>query len=177
MSSTALPQLNAPRPVPAAIRHEMLFFNVFRLVQALVYIGLAFAPSKIGGVSAGSLQFALVVTLPYLLFAVAALSLTRRCVPYAKAAVSVWLVVDIIVSVLAISAIGYARIGIAMMLAVNLAAGALILSLRVSSFFAALATLGLLGHALLAAPDNLQGDRDLLESALFGVAYFAITAL
>ena len=177
MSSTALPQLNAPRPVPAAIRHEMLFFNVFRLVQALVYIGLAFAPSKIGGVSAGSLQFALVVTLPYLLFAVAALALTGRCAPYAKATVSIWLVVDIAAAVLAISAIGYARIGIAMMLAVNLGVGALILSLRFSSFFAALATLGVLGHAVLAGPGNSLGERNLLESGLFGLAYFSITTL
>lgn len=177
MTSTALPQLAAPQAIPPAIRHELLFLNGFRLVQALVYIGLAFAPRRIGGIPPDSVQFALIVTLPYLLFAVAALALTRRCVPYAKAAVSAWLVVDIIATVLAISAIGYARIGIAMMLAVNLAAGALILSLRSSSFFAALATLGLLGHALLAEPGNLQGDRDLLESALFGVAYFAITAL
>ena len=177
VSSTALPQLNAPRPVPAAIRHEMLFFNVFRLVQALVYIGLAFAPSKIGGVSAGSLQFALVVTLPYLLFAVAALALTGRCAPYAKATVSIWLVVDIAAAVLAISAIGYARIGIAMMLAVNLGVGALILSLRFSSFFAALATLGVLGHAVLAGPGNSLGERNLLESGLFGLAYFSITTL
>ena len=36
VSNTALPQLNAPRPIPAAIRHEMLFFNGFRLMQALV---------------------------------------------------------------------------------------------------------------------------------------------
>ncbi|MFK2877415.1 HAMP domain-containing histidine kinase [Rhodanobacter hydrolyticus] len=178
VSNPALPQLNAPRPIPAAIRHEMLFFNGFRLMQALVYIGLAFAPAQIHGLSLESLRFALVVTLPYLLFAVAALALTRRCVPYAKAAVSIWLVVDIIAAVLALSAIDYSRIGIAMMLAVNLGVGALILSLRVSSFFAALATLGLLGRALfIQHGGGGGGESSLLESALFGVAYFAITTL
>ncbi|MBD8872236.1 two-component sensor histidine kinase [Rhodanobacter sp. DHB23] len=154
----------------------MLFFNGFRLVQALVYIGLAFAPAQIRGVSLESLQFALLVTLPYLLFAVAALALTRRCVPYAKATVSIWLVVDIAAAVLALSAIDYSRIGIAMMLAVNLGVGALILSLRFASFFAALATLGLLGHALLVQASG-SGERSLLESALFGLAYFSITTL
>jgi Signal transduction histidine kinase len=177
VSSTVLPQLNAQRAVPAAIRHEMLFLNAFRVLQALVYIGLAFAPTQIGGVPLNSSQLALLVTLPYLLFAVAALALTGRCVPYAKVVVSIWLVVDITAAVLALSAIDYARIGIAMMLAVNLGVGALILSLRLSSFFAALATLGLLAHALLAQPGSNVGDRNLLESALFGLAYFAITTL
>ena len=178
MSSTTLPQLNAPRAIPAAIRHEMLFFNTFRVIQALVYIGLAFAPTRIGGIVADTPKLALLVTLPYLLFAVTALALNRRCVPHARAAVSVWLVVDITAALLAISAINYARIGIAVMLALNLGVGALILPLRLSSFFAALATLGMIGHTMLAQPGVASSDdRNLLESALFGVAYFAITAL
>jgi two-component system sensor histidine kinase PilS (NtrC family) len=177
VSSTALPQLNAQRVIPAAIRHEMLFFNAFRLIQALVYIGLAFAPTRIGGVPTASPQLALLVTLPYLLFATAALALTRRCVPYARVAVSVWLVVDIAAALLAISVIDYARIGIAVMLALNLGVGALILPLRLSSFFASLATLGLLGHTMLVRPGAASDDRNLLESALFGLAYFAITGL
>lgn len=177
MNSNALPQFDAPRAVPAAIRHELLFFNTFRLVQALVYIVLAFAPLWPSGIARQAPQSALLITLPYLLFAVAALALTSRCVPYAKATVSVWLVVDIVAAILAISVLDYARIGIAMMLAVNLGVGALLLVLRLSSFFAALATLGLLAHALLAAPGGGHGERDLLESALFGVAYFAVTTL
>jgi len=177
MTSTTLPQLDAAQAIPPAIRHELLFLNSFRLVQALVYIGLAFAPPKVGATPANPAQFTLLVTFPYLLFAVAALALTRRCVPHAKATVSIWLVVDIVAAVLATAAIGYASIGIAVMLAVNLAAGALILSLRLSSFFAALATLSLLGYALLADAGSGKGDHDLMESALFGVAYFAITAL
>ena len=178
MSSTALPQLNAPRPIPAAIRHEMLFLNGLRLVQAVVYIALAFAPAQVRSLPVESLHLALLVTLPYLLFAVAALALTGRCVPYAKVAVSILLVADIAAALLAMSVIEYSRIGIAMMLAVNLGVGALILSLRLSSFFAALATLGLLGHAMLAqAVGDGNNDGTLMESAMFGVAYFAITSL
>lgn len=177
MSSTALTQPDAQRALPAAIGHEMLFFNTFRLIQALAYIGLAFAPTRVDGVPTGSPQLALLVTLPYLLVATATLALTRRCVPYAKVAVSVWLVVDIAAALLAISVIDYARIGIAVMLALNLGVGALILPLRLSSFFAALATLGLIGHTLLAHLGNPNGNRNLLESVLFGLAYFAITGL
>ena len=64
-----------------------------------------------------------------------------------------------------------ARIGIAMMLAVNLSAGALILPLRLSSFFAALATLGILGHTFFGTQDNL-GDRDLLEAGAVWAGVF-----
>ena len=83
------------------------------------------------------------------------------------------LVVDIIAAVLAIVTMHDARIGIAMMLAVNLAAGALILPLRLSCFFAALATLGVIGHSVLEAQAQGGMDRELLESSLFGLAYFA----
>ncbi len=177
MSSSSLPQLDAQLAVPVAARHELLFLNVFRLVQALVYIALVVTLLQGTGQPITTHTFALVAPLPYLLFAIAALALTRRCVPYARTTVSVWLVVDIAAAVLAVAAIDYARIGIAMMLAVNLGVGALVLSLRLSSFFAALATLGLLGHATLAEPGNGIAERGLMEAAMFGVAYFAITTL
>jgi len=177
VSSTTFPPLRVQRVVPAATRHEMLFLNTFRLIQALVYIGLAFAPMQIGSAQTASPQLVLLVTLPYLLFAVVALGLTSRAVFHVKAAVSIWLVVDIAAALLSLSLIDYARIGISMMLAVNLGVGALILSLRLSSFFAALATLGLLTHALLSEPGSPIADRNLLESALFGLAYFSITSL
>ena len=177
MTSPRLPQLDARRALPAAARHELLFFNAFRLVQALVYVTLVVTAMQGDAQSIVARPFALVATLPYLLFAIAALALTRRCVPYARATVSVWLVVDIVAAVLAVAALDYARIGIAMMLAVNLGVGALVLSLRLASFFAALATLGLLGHALFAEPGSGLAERGLMEAAMFGVAYFAITTL
>ncbi|OOG45487.1 ATP-binding protein [Rhodanobacter sp. C01] len=158
------------------IRHELTFLNTFRLVQALVYVGLAFSPAGIGWPKLASPQLAHGVAAAYLIFALVALLFNRRSMAYASMAVSVTLAVDIFAAVLAIAAMHDARIGIAMMLAVNLSAGALILPLRLSSFFAALATLGILGHTFFGAPDN-PGDRDLLEAALFGLAYFASTTL
>ncbi|MFC5581947.1 sensor histidine kinase [Rhodanobacter terrae] len=175
MSST--PPFIASSANPATIRHELSFLNVFRLVQALVYCGLAFGPSGLGWPQLAEPGFARTVTTLYLIFALLALLLNRRSMPYARTAVATALVVDIAAAVLTITAMNDARIGIAMMLAVNLSAGALILPLRLSSFFAALATLGMLGHTFFDTSANSRGDRDLLEAALFGLAYFATTTL
>ena len=175
MSSTA--SMSNPRAGTATIRHELTFLNAFRLVQALVYAGLAFSPPGLGWPDLAMPDFARAVTTLYLLFALLALLFNRRSMPYARTMVAATLAVDIAAAVLAIVAMHDARIGIAMMLAVNLSAGALILPLRLSSFFAALATLGMLGHTLFGNPAGSPGDRDLLEAALFGLAYFATTTL
>ena len=175
MSSTA--PFSASSASPATIRHELSFLNLFRLVQALVYTGLAFGPSGMGWPQLAEPGFARTVTTGYLIFALLALLLNRRSMPYARTAVATALAVDIAAAVLTITAMNDARIGIAMMLAVNLSAGALILPLRLSSFFAALATLGMLGHTFFDTSASNPGDRDLLEAALFGLAYFATTTL
>jgi two-component system sensor histidine kinase PilS (NtrC family) len=160
------------------IRHELSFLNVFRLVQSLVYAGLAFSPAGMGWPELQTPNFARTVATLYLVFALVALLLNRRSMFYVRTAVAMTLMVDIATAILAISAMHDARIGIAMILAVNLSAGALILPLRISSFFAALATLGMLGQTLFGSSmPNGPGDRDLLESALFGLAYFASTTL
>lgn len=173
---SSAPSFTAASASPATIRHELSFLNAFRLVQALVYAGLAFSPAGMGWPQLATPGFARTVTTLYLIFALVALLLNRRSMPYARAAVATTLVVDIVAAVLAIAAMHDARIGIAMMLAVNLSAGALILPLRLSSFFAALATLGMLGHTFFGTSANSTGG-DLLEAALFGLAYFASTTL
>ncbi|HUH54718.1 MAG TPA: ATP-binding protein [Rhodanobacter sp.] len=175
MSSTSL--LPASSGPATTFYNELTFLNVFRLIQALVYMGLAFSPAGLGWPSVPDPAFAHHVAEAYLLFALVSLLLNRRSMPHARLAVSVALVVDIGGALLAITAMREAHIGIAMMLAVNLSAGALILPLRLSSFFAALATLGTLGHTLLDTTSAGAGDRDLLEAALFGLAYFATTTL
>ncbi|WP_426702212.1 sensor histidine kinase [Rhodanobacter sp. Col0626] len=175
MSST--PTFTVVRSAATTVRHELSFLNAFRLIQALVYVGLAFSPPGLGWPELGPLDLARGVAALYLVFALLAVLWNRRSMPYARAVVAATLVVDIVAAVLAIAAMHNARIGIEMMLAVNLSAGALILPLRLSSFFAALATLGILGHTFFGASTDSPGDRDLLEAALFGLAYFASTTL
>lgn len=175
MSSTPSP--TSARAGTATVRHELSFLNAFRLVQALVYVGLAFSPPGLGWPVLAVPDFARGMAMLYLVFALLMLLFNRRSMPYARAVVASTLAVDIAAAVLAIAAMHDARIGIAMMLAVNLSAGALILPLRLSSFFAALATLGMLGHTFFGKSAGSPGDRDLLEAALFGLAYFATTTL
>jgi two-component system, NtrC family, sensor histidine kinase PilS len=170
--------LSPPPTVAATVRHELTFLNVFRVVQALVYVGLAFSTSGSAWWVSGGIDLAHGVVGFYLVFALLSLLLNRRSMSHATMAVSVGLVVDIAAAVLAIAAMHDARIGIAMMLAVNLSAGALLLPLRLSSFFAALATLGVLGHTFFGSPTSgSPDDRSLMEGALFGLAYFASTTL
>ncbi|HEY8586511.1 MAG TPA: HAMP domain-containing sensor histidine kinase [Rhodanobacter sp.] len=161
----------------ATIRHELSFLNAFRLVQALVYVSLAFSPPGLGWPQLATPGLARSIATLYVVFALLMLLFNRRSMARARSVVAASLVLDIAAAVLAIAAMHDARIGIAMMLAVNLSAGALILPLRLSSFFAALATLGILGHTLFGASSTGPGDRDLLEAALFGLAYFATTTL
>ena len=145
---STLATLNDPRTGMATIRHELSFLNAFRLVQSLVYVALAFSPAGMGWPQLAAPGFARTLATVYLIFALLALLMNRRSMVHAKGAVASTLVVDIVAAVLAIVAMHDARIGIAMMLAVNLCAGALILPLRMSGFFAALATLGMLGISL-----------------------------
>ena len=178
MPATAPSPAPPSRPAVEAVRHELSFLNYFRLVQALIYVGLAFSPPGLGWPKLTDVGFARNVALVFLLFAMAALLLTRRGTQRSRLVVSGSLVVDIVAAVMAVTSMHDARIGIAMMLAVNLSAGALILPLRLSLFFAALATLGILGHSVFELPSvDSSMDRELLESGLFGLAYFASTLL
>lgn len=177
MSSTALPS-SGSRRATTTIRHELFFLNYFRLAQALVYLGLAYSPFGMEWLKLPHPEFARVVVLSYLAVALTILLLTRRLAAIAQVTVSLTLVVDIGVTVMAVIAMHDARIGIAMMLAVNLSAGALILPLRLSLFFASLATLGILGHTVIETPVGTSIDsHELLEAGLFGLAYFASTTL
>jgi hypothetical protein len=104
----------------------------------------------------------------YLLFALIALLLNRRSMGYVNMAVSAALIVDIVAAVLAIAAMHDARIGIAMMLAVNLSAGALILPLRLSSSSPRWPRWASSAHSFFDLPRGGPGDRDLLEAACSG---------
>ncbi|GLQ93131.1 two-component sensor histidine kinase [Dyella acidisoli] len=165
-------------PNSTTTRHELLFLNYFRLAQALVYVGLAFTPTGMGWPHLDNSDLARLVAAGYLLFALAVVSITHLTKSLGWLGILGTLLVDIVAAVLAIAAMNEARIGIAMMLAVNLAAGALLLPLRLALFLAALATLGVLGRIVFSLPHTPSvDDRDFLESGLFGMAYFAIVVL
>ncbi|NMW24164.1 two-component sensor histidine kinase, partial [Rhodanobacter denitrificans] len=97
MSSSA--PLTVPRAGTATIRHELSFLNAFRLVQALVYVGLAFSPPGLGWPELATPDFARAVATAYLMFALVALLFNRRSMPYARTVVATTLAADITAAV------------------------------------------------------------------------------
>ncbi len=158
-------------------RHELFFFNYFRLGQAAVYTALAFHPEHLNWPNLPEPLFARLFALAYLLAALVMVARTRQSLNRPVLIVSVGLSLDIAAALLALMLMHDVRMGVAMMLAVNLATGALLLPFRLSMFFAAMATLGMLGHSFFDLAEASSSDRELAEYGLFGAAYFACTSL
>ncbi len=163
--------------VNAGTRRELYFLHGFRVVQALIYAVLAFTPSQMHLLILSQPLFARGVALAYLVFALFMLHRTPTWTLRPVSGVTMGICVDVTAAILAIATMENARIGIAMMLLVNIGISALILPLRMALFFAALATLGVLGRAFFAPSQSGVLDNNLLEAGLFGLAYFAVTVL
>ncbi|MET0504700.1 MAG: HAMP domain-containing sensor histidine kinase [Luteibacter sp.] len=176
--STPAPTIAArANSLQATARHELFFFNYFRLGQAAVYTALAFRPEHMNWPALPEPIFARVLALAYLFAALVMVARTRHTLHRPVLIVSIGLTLDIAAALLALVLMHDVRMGVAMMLAVNIATGALLLPFRLSMFFAALATLGMLGHSLFDLEDTTSSDRELVEYALFGAAYFACASL
>lgn len=176
--STPVPTMTATaRANQATARHELFFFNYFRLGQAAVYTALAFRPEHMAWPTLPDPVLARVMALAYLLAALVMVARTRALLHRPVLAVSIGLTLDIAAAVLALILMHDVRMGVAMMLAVNIATGALLLPLRLSMFFAALATLCMLGHSLFDVDQPGASDREVVEYGLFGAAYFACASL
>ncbi len=136
VSST--PPFIATRAGTATIRHELTFLNTFRLVQALVYVGLAFSPGR-DGLARSWRHFrprpGRSRRLPGVCTGRPAVQPAQHGLRQYHMDVLVTLAIDILAAVLAIAAMHDARIGITIMLAVKLeSAGALILPLAAVQF-------------------------------------------
>ncbi len=157
-------------------RRELYFLNWFRLAQALVYAVLAFGTLHERLLVPERPRLAQAVAIIALLYAVIALWRTRawmrRPVAYTSAAIAL----DILIAITAVVSMHNARLGIAMMLVVNLGGAALVLPMRLALFFAAMGALGLLGQVFLGTRTGSNSGQ-LLESALFGIVYLAAAAL
>ncbi|MDF3980697.1 ATP-binding protein [Luteibacter sp. PPL201] len=163
---------------PAVPRHELFFFNYFRLGQAAVYTALAFRPEHMVWPALPEPLFARLLGMAYLLAALVMVARTRQSQHRPVLVVCAGLVLDIVAALFALVLMHDVRMGISMMLAVNIATGALLLPLRLSMFFAALATLGMLGHSFFDLTETPgSSDRELVEYGLFGAAYFACASL
>ena len=157
-------------------RRELYFFNLFRLFQAALIAGLIFSPLALNWITLTHATLAQTVAAGYLLFAGVNLFIGARSPTDLRVNVSIALVADIAATTVVLYAIKNPPTGIAMLLMVNVGAGALLLPPRLAAFFAALATLGVIGQSFVGRLIESE-DRDLIEYGLYGFGYFATAAL
>lgn len=158
------------------IRRELRVLNVYRMFQALVYVALSLSSLVFAGMPLRNPLVAGVTAGAYLLFAVVALAVDLGSPRTGLASTRAFLGVDVLAAFLAAVTMPAAHTGIAAMLVINVGAAALLLTPRMGGLIAAFATLAIVAQALLAPPTSDIGAM-LLESGLFGVAYFATAAL
>ena len=157
------------------IRREFYFFNLFRVLEAAIIVGLMFSPLAIEWVSVLHPELGRVTGITYLLFSLVVLTVGTRSEQH-RVWVDVSLVVDILVCAIAMFSIFHQFNSLAMLLLVNIGGASLLLPRRLSFFFAALATIGVFLQCY--ASNLLNHDnREYLEAAICGIAYFSVTAL
>ena len=125
-------------------RRELYFFNLFRVFQATVIAGLIFSPFAVDWVTLTHETLARSVAFAYIVFATFNLFVGARTRTDVRLNVAIALAADIGATTFALYAIKNPPSGIAMLLMVNVGAGALLLQPRLAFFFAALATLGVI---------------------------------
>ena len=159
-----------------AVTREFYFFNLFRVLEAVIIVALMFSPYAIEWMKVVHPLLGRVTAIFYLVFSLLAVAFSTREARYYRTWVDLSLVVDIFVCALAMYSIKNQFISLALLLLVNLGGAATLLPRRVSFFFAALATFGVFGQNILGNMFN-EDHREILEAGICGLAYFSVTAL
>jgi len=149
--------------------------NVFRLVLALVLLGLFFAgdnprlfgeryPALFSATAAGYLVFAVI----------SALAIRQRWVT-AGPQILTQVTVDIAAIVILMHASGGISSGLGGLLIVFVGAGSMILPLQVPAFFAALATIAILGEQFFSQLGGVSDSGNYSAAGVLGAIIFAIS--
>jgi len=158
------------------IRREVYFFNLFRVLEAVIITGLMFSPLAVEWVQIGHPSLGRTVAIAYLLFSLFALTIGTRSQQHEREWVDAGLIVDIAAIALAMYSIRNQYNSLALLLLVNIGGGAFLLPRRWSFLFATLASVGIFAQAI---ASNLRdhGDREFLEVVICALAYFSVTGL
>ncbi|UXI67691.1 ATP-binding protein [Tahibacter amnicola] len=154
-------------------RRELYFFNLFRILQACVYAGLAYSPLAVTWVDLRYPALARASSLAYLIFALVAFMQTDTWLRRVTVNVALALVLDILAAVCAIASLRETQSGIAILLMFNIGAGALLLPARLAGSLAVFGAVALTVQAFIVGMLDPKYEIGLLESALFGMAYLA----
>jgi two-component system sensor histidine kinase PilS (NtrC family) len=171
---------NAPpidEAADAALRRELYFFTLYRSLEAALFVFLAFSPFATPWAELRHPGLAKVLALAYLIIALVLLLTGRERRFGFKRQVAIGLAFDIGAAILAVHSISGVENGIALLLAVNIGAGALLLPLRLGLAFATVAVGLLIGEFFWAEAEFTSFDRNLAEVLMFGTTYIAVTGL
>ena len=174
-ASQPTPSKHPQATADAAIRRELYFFTLYRILEAALLCLALFSPV---GTMIGEPHNPIlgrVVALTYLVVAAMLFFGGRR--GQLRGQVMMGVALDIAAATLAIHALPGASSGIAMMLLFNVGAAALLLPLRLGLSMAAIAALALAGEFLWKAFVEGGDNRPLAELMMFGVSYMAMATL
>ena len=124
-------------------RRELYFFNLYRLLEAVVYTGLVFSPAAVNWIKLSHPTVGHVASLGYLAAALVLLFLTDRMRRNMNASIGFALTLDSIAASLVLFSIAGGHSSIPMMLMVNVGVSALLLPFRQSQVLAILAAIGI----------------------------------
>jgi two-component system, NtrC family, sensor histidine kinase PilS len=158
-------------------RRELYFFNLYRLLESVVYLGLVFSPMAVDWITVSHAGLGRSVGISYCLIAVILLISTDRMRRRMSASIGLALTLDAIAASLVLFSISGGHSSIPMMLMVNVGVGALLLPFRQSVMLAALAAIGVIAPPMAAYLGAIQSDRSIIEASLFGMAYIAVAGL
>lgn len=159
-----------------ALMREFYFFNLFRVLEAVIVVALMYSPYAIEWVKVVHPLLGRGTAVFYLIYALFAVFFSTREARYYRTWIDLSLVVDILACALAMFAIDRQFISLALLLLVNIGGAATLLPRRISFFFAALATLGVFAQNIFGNLIN-GNNRDILEAGICGLAYFSVTGL
>ncbi len=168
--------LRAPEPGEAGLRRELYFLTLFRVLEAGLLAFAVLNPLRLDAFGVRNPAWASAIAMAYLAMSCALFLLVGNPRWRLRQHVAIGITLDLVVFVAALHNVSGLSNGIALLMLFNVAASALLLSLRWSLIVAALAGLALIGEYVYSQL-VLQVVRSLPETAMFAVMYLAAALL
>ena len=170
-----MPAPAAPLPPNAAIRRELYFFTLYRVLEAALLCLTVFSPFGDLLGEPRHPELARWAAAAYLLAAVVLFLSGRRGRIPTQAGIGI--AVDILAATVAMVAIPDLAAGIAMLLVFNVGAASLLMPMRMGLVAAGVATAAVVLQSLWAGWMDGDASQRIAELVMFSVSYIAIAAL
>jgi two-component system, NtrC family, sensor histidine kinase PilS len=158
-------------------RREFYFYNLYRLLQSTLFVGVAFSPLLTTYVQLRQPLLAQTVAVLFLLLTLVGFLLGQRRADLIRPLTLIGVATDCLVAGVAMYCVVGMSNGIALLLVVNVGAGAVLLPPRYALSLAALAGATTVVEGLVARQLHGAVERNLVEALLFAVTYVGLAAL